>query len=117
MAKMIEVTCTRCNGSGKFSFNLRRGTVCFGCEGAGKIAVDAAKHEKANAAKAKRVAQQRADMSRRVEMAGHVHAELDAEFGPFSDDARGAYDAMAACQRAYGMSPGEIVTARLRDAA
>jgi hypothetical protein len=33
--KIIAVTCTRCSGSGHFSFNLTRGTVCFGCNGSG----------------------------------------------------------------------------------
>jgi ribosomal protein L37E len=28
--------CTRCDGTGKHSFNLRDGDVCYGCGGAGK---------------------------------------------------------------------------------
>ena len=28
-------TCTRCGGSGHYSFNLRDGTVCYGCGGKG----------------------------------------------------------------------------------
>lgn len=34
-------TCTRCQGSGKHSFNLRDGNVCYKCSGAGVIAVTA----------------------------------------------------------------------------
>jgi hypothetical protein len=34
-------TCTRCNGEGKYSFNLKDGDVCYGCGGAGKVAVTA----------------------------------------------------------------------------
>jgi len=34
-------TCTRCNGSGKHSFNLKDGTVCYKCAGAGVVAVTA----------------------------------------------------------------------------
>lgn len=30
------VTCTRCGGSGHYSFNLTNGSVCFGCSGSGK---------------------------------------------------------------------------------
>ena len=29
-------TCTRCNGTGRYSFNLLHGTTCFGCKGTGK---------------------------------------------------------------------------------
>jgi len=28
--------CSRCQGSGHYSFNLRYGTVCFGCQGSGE---------------------------------------------------------------------------------
>jgi len=29
--------CTRCHGSGSYSFNLKDGTVCYGCGGTGKM--------------------------------------------------------------------------------
>lgn len=29
-------TCTRCNGTGRYSFNLMHGTKCYGCNGTGK---------------------------------------------------------------------------------
>ena len=29
-------TCTRCNGTGRYSFNLMHGTKCYGCRGTGK---------------------------------------------------------------------------------
>ena len=29
-------TCTRCNGTGRYSFNLVHGTKCYGCNGTGK---------------------------------------------------------------------------------
>ncbi len=32
-------TCTRCNGTGTYSFNLKDGTVCYGCSGSGVVAV------------------------------------------------------------------------------
>ena len=28
-------TCTRCGGCGQFSFNLKDGTICYGCSGSG----------------------------------------------------------------------------------
>lgn len=37
-AGKIEMnTCGRCGGTGKFSFNQITGSVCFGCNGAGKL--------------------------------------------------------------------------------
>src|SRR2546430_1494682 len=40
-AKMITAintkVCTRCHGSGSYSFNLKDGTVCYGCGGTGKM--------------------------------------------------------------------------------
>ncbi len=29
-------TCTRCNGTGRYSFNMMHGTKCYGCNGTGK---------------------------------------------------------------------------------
>lgn len=29
-------TCSRCNGSGRYSFNLMHGTKCYGCNGTGQ---------------------------------------------------------------------------------
>lgn len=37
---LSKCTCTRCNGSGKYSFHLTRGTVCFQCGGSGWQMVD-----------------------------------------------------------------------------
>lgn len=33
---MTTYTCSRCNGTGRFSFNLIHGTRCYGCNGTGK---------------------------------------------------------------------------------
>jgi hypothetical protein len=33
---MTTYTCTRCNGTGRFSFNLIHGTKCYGCQGTGQ---------------------------------------------------------------------------------
>ena len=35
-AERQQFTCTRCNGTGRFSFNLMHGTKCYGCNGTGK---------------------------------------------------------------------------------
>jgi Ni,Fe-hydrogenase I small subunit len=104
-----KITCTRCNGSGSYSFNLTRGTVCFGCEGAGFQMVNAAKHAKAQAAKALRAAQQAATMTRRMELAAKIRAEMNALYGPFPLTEKGAFDLMVACQRATGKTIGDMV--------
>lgn len=35
MSRFETTTCTRCGGSGKFSFNLMDGDKCYGCHGTG----------------------------------------------------------------------------------
>lgn len=113
----IKTTCTRCGGSGSFSFNLVHGTTCYGCRGAGFVIVDAKAHVKKLAAQAKRDAERAATKARREELAAIVWQELDEQFGPFASDARGAEALVQACQRALGKTPGEIVSERMRVAA
>ena len=36
MQKTTTYTCSRCNGTGKYSFNLMHGTKCYGCNGTGQ---------------------------------------------------------------------------------
>jgi hypothetical protein len=36
VAERQTYTCTRCNGTGRYSFNLLHNTTCFGCKGTGK---------------------------------------------------------------------------------
>jgi Ni,Fe-hydrogenase I small subunit len=109
----IKITCTRCGGSGSYSFNLARGTVCFGCEGAGFVMVNAQKHAKAQVAKAARKAEAAATMARRAELAAKISAEMDALYGPFPANEKGAYDRMVAVKRATGMTIGDMVNEAL----
>jgi len=53
MSNIIIVVCPRCGGSGHYSFNLIRGTMCFGCDGSGKILTTNAKIAAAKKAKIK----------------------------------------------------------------
>lgn len=41
-----KVPCRRCGGSGQFSYNLRHGTLCYGCRGTGYQRVDVAAGKK-----------------------------------------------------------------------
>lgn len=45
--------CTRCGGNGRYSFNLRDGSRCYGCKGTGKAMTKRAKalHKRIDAAK------------------------------------------------------------------
>jgi Ni,Fe-hydrogenase I small subunit len=113
MTNTIKATCPRCGGSGSYSFNLTRGTVCFGCEGAGFVMVNAAKQAKADAARAIRNAKQAAQATLRAELAASIGAEMNALYGPFPDTERGTYDLMTACQRATGKTVGDMVNAAL----
>ena len=82
---LTKVTCTRCDGSGKFSFNLSRGTVCFLCNGSKVILVDLVKQAKAKQAKAIKDAAKAADQKAR-EDAGNVR--FAAQVAKYSEDAR-----------------------------
>jgi DnaJ-class molecular chaperone len=113
MANQIKVTCTRCGGSGSYSFNLSRGTVCFGCNGAGSKVVDSAKHAKAQAKRAADKAKTEAQRDMRARIAAELHAEMNAKFGPFPDDMKGSYDLMCAVRQATGMTIGDMVNQRL----
>ncbi len=76
-------TCGRCGGSGRYSFNLVRGTVCFRCDGAGVVTVNVAAEEK----KAARVAERNAvELARREQVLAalaEVVTEMNAVYGPF----------------------------------
>lgn len=109
MAKLIKAICTRCDGSGNFSFNLVRGTVCFGCEGAGFKMVDPVKVAAAARAKAKRKAAADALHAKLVPFTSIVVANIQRSFGPFEDTESGWYGLDMACRRANnGKSVGDV---------
>lgn len=113
MTNTTKITCTRCGGSGSYSFNLIRGTVCFGCEGSGFVLVNAEKHAKAQARKAASDAIREATKVRRAELAAKFYAEMNALYGPFPSNEKGSYDLMCAVQRATGKTIGDMVNAAL----
>ena len=79
------IKCSRCAGSGRYSFNLVRGTVCFRCNGVGSVLVDPVAHAKTKAKSAARKAAASADMDARI-AAGN--ALSDARAARYADDAR-----------------------------
>lgn len=85
MTALTKVSCRRCKGSGRYSFNLLRGTVCFGCEGTGVQMVDLAREQaKKTATEKRRTAQQE---KRELVMAASaaVLAEMNGMFGSLYD--------------------------------
>lgn len=66
MSNLEKVTCGRCGGSGRFSFNLKDGDRCYGCNGRGYVMVDPAQHAKVQAAKARREETAKAEIEAKV---------------------------------------------------
>jgi excinuclease UvrABC ATPase subunit len=83
---LTKVVCRRCNGSGKFSFNLTRGTVCFGCEGSGFQMVDLTAEAKKKTTAAGKQEQQAARQELMKSTYYTVVAEMNKELGPFDVD-------------------------------
>ena len=45
-SEMVKVACGRCGGSGRYSWNRRDGSRCYGCDGRGHAMVSAAEAAK-----------------------------------------------------------------------
>lgn len=103
MPSVATIRCTRCDGTGKFSFNLVRGTVCFKCDGKGIEIVDIKKEEKRQLAAKKRLEEaihQRAIMSKLYLEAA---AEMNTLLGPFDIDTEIGLDKLnLACGAKFG---------------
>lgn len=115
MTNQIKVICSRCNGSGHYSFNLARGTVCFGCEGTGFKMVDAAEYAKKLAKNIAIGKKRAAQDALRQQIAAELYAEKNAQYGPFPNNERGAYDLWVACMQNEGKSIGDMVNAKLNE--
>ncbi len=81
MTTFTKVTCRRCNGTGRYSFNLLRGTVCFGCEGTGSQLVDLVKERSRMTAAQKRKIAQQAKRELIIAASAAVLAEMNEVFG------------------------------------
>lgn len=81
MTQLTKVTCRRCNGSGHYSFNLIRGTVCFGCNGEKFQMVDLAKEQAKKTAAEKRRASIEAKREITIAASVAVIAEMNKIFG------------------------------------
>ena len=71
--------------------------------------VNATKHAAAQTAKAICKAKKDALMVRRIALANKFHAEMNAVYGPFPENEKGAYDLMCAMKRDIGKTVGDMV--------
>jgi len=76
-------TCPRCGGSGKYSFNLMHGSMCYGCKGTGYVMVDKAAQAKNKLAKEKRQEQQKAIQAKTKAAYDSIADEMNKIHGPF----------------------------------
>lgn len=83
---LTKVACRRCSGSGNYSFNLVRGTVCFACNGSGYQMVDLAAEKKRKAAADEKQAGQKARQELMKTAYYEVVSEMNKELGPFDVD-------------------------------
>lgn len=74
-------TCTRCGGSGNYSFNMMDGTRCYGCSGSGFQMIDLAAVAKKQAVAAVKAAANEASRQARMATAERVKNELNKAFG------------------------------------
>lgn len=74
-------TCTRCGGSGNYSYNMMEGTRCYGCSGSGFQMIDLAVVAKKQAAAAVKAAGNEERRQARIAAAKKVTAELNAAYG------------------------------------
>lgn len=81
---MTTETCSRCGGSGSYSFNLRHGSMCYGCNGSGTVVVTPAqlKARAARQAKATKTnAEREAATANRVALSSRLQPILEARWG------------------------------------
>lgn len=116
-AALTKFTCSRCGGSGRYSFNLMHGTKCFGCNGAGYVMLDAKKEAARQARKAKAKEARKASDEKRQELVKYFQNKFSEEFGiPLLDGPEGpksVYDLGCAVMKKYGKNIGKFVVEAL----
>ncbi len=108
-----KTTCGRCGGSGSYSFNLRDGTVCYGCMGSGFQLVDLNAVAKKQAAAANRLAKAMSQRDAYIAAMTAVKNEFNSEFGFNLETALGVDQLNAAVYRKTGKNLVAHCKARL----
>jgi DnaJ-class molecular chaperone len=73
--------CTRCGGSGNYSFNMMDGTRCYGCSGSGFQMINLAAVAKKQASEAIKAARNEDRRQAHIAKAKRVQEELNRAFG------------------------------------
>ena len=115
MAKLISVTCTRCAGAGHYSFNLTRGTVCFGCDGAGTVQTTQAKVAAAKRAKIKADAKLARNQENMAAKIAEHNALLAARIEKYKNDSRLGTTTRARCEEFPAVAQQTYQTLELVD--
>lgn len=98
-----RVPCRRCGGSGKFSYNLIHGNMCYGCRGTGYQMVDLDRERK-NAARRQSAQEKRQAYYDAMRQAyEELQQAFNAIYGPYAiDTPKGAQELDYAVARATG---------------
>ena len=116
MAKLEKRTCSRCGGSGNYSFNLIDGTKCYGCNGAGFVMVNVKNEERnAKVKEIKRIERERVCKINR-DAYNAVIKEMNPIYGPFDiTTQKGVHDLNYAIASAIGKGIAQIRDERLKE--
>lgn len=102
-ASLSRVPCRRCGGSGKFSYNLLHGTMCYGCRGTGYQMVDLERERKAAATRETTRERRQAYHDAMRQAYEELEQAFNAIYGPFDImTPKGAQDLNYAVARATG---------------
>ena len=116
MTKIINVTCKRCYGSGNFSFNLIRGTVCFGCNGVGTVQTTEAKINAAKKGKIKSDAKKAEQNDIMIANIASYNLALAARIEKYKNDPRLGAKTKARCEEFPSVADQTYLTLELVDA-
>lgn len=114
----MTTTCTRCSGSGRYSFNLKDGDVCYGCMGSGTVELTPAQVKSREAARKKSAGKQAqfAENARQsAALTARLLPTLEARFGHLVA-VEGAYRWLALeneALKAFGLRKREELAERL----
>ena len=115
MSKVVIVTCSRCGGSGHSSFNLTRGTVCFGCNGSGSVLTTDAKITIAKKAKIKAAAKKELEKEIMLTRIESYNIALVARAAKYKNDPRLGPKTKARCEEFPAVGDQTYLTLEMFD--
>lgn len=94
--KLVKVTCERCCGTGRYSFNLVHGTRCFKCGGSGFVLADPVKLQRNKKARERAAVKRKEAMEARIAEAARRADEREEKY---KHDKRIGPGTRARCER------------------